>query len=298
MSRTLLLALAVLLGLAGIAISVRDMLVEPPAPPPRTIAVAKAEIPTYTRIDASMLEEQTVPAGQARFAYDFSEAVGKMTTERISPGQTIGPGEAKRAEEVRFVDDPNLEITSFSGRFDEMVGGQLKRGAKINIYGYHQAKDEDEPGDVTLVARDVWVVDVRASSGEATSQPTPTPGGSSSGSSGGLLGGSPFVGRGDVPASVVTVAAEPEVVWKIIQALGAGGYEAWVTLAGRQTYEPTPTASPTAQATYTPYPTYTPIPSPTPAQEARAEPEISNTPTPGSLPTTGGPRVGGVPAGN
>lgn len=298
MNRTLLLGLAVLLGLAGIAISVRDVLVKPPPPPPRTIAVAKSDIPTYTRIEPEMLEERTVPADQARFAYDVNDAIGMISTEPIKAGQTIGRGEAKPIEEVRFVEDLGLEITSFSGRFDEMVGGQLKPGARVNIYGYHEARDQSNTGDVRLIADDVWVVDVRASSGEAAGQAEPTP----STSSGGLLGGPTFTGRGEAPASIVTVAAEPEVVWHIIEALGADNYQAWVTLAGKQTFAPTPTPSPTVyvQPTYTPYPTYTPFPTPVSqapssaqpqAPAAQATPETTETP-PGELPTTGGTQPG------
>lgn len=291
MNRTLLLGLAVLLGLAGIAISVRDILVQPPPPPPRTIAVANTDIPTYRRIEASMLGERTVPADQAQFAYDFESAIGMISTEPIKAGQTIGRGEAKPAEEVRWVEDLGLEITSFSGRFDEMVGGQLKPGVKVNIYGYREGQGQDDPGHVKLVADDVWVVDVRASTGEAAGQPTPTP--AASGGGGGLLGGASIGGQGEAPASIVTVAADPEVVWHIIEAMGAGRYQAWVTLAGSQTFSPTATPVPAAliQPTYTPLPTYTPFPT-TPAAQATATPEVANTPTPGELPTTGGGQPG------
>ncbi len=293
MNRTLLLGLAVLLGLAGIAISVRDILVQPPPPPPRTIAVAKEDIPTYTRIEPDMLEQITVEADdpQAKFAYNFDEAVGMMSTEPIKAGQPIGRGEAKPVEEVRFVEDLGLEITSFSGRFDEMVGGQLKPGAKINIYGYREGQGRDDPGDVVLIAHDVWVVDVRASSGEAAGEPPPTP---STGASGGLLGGPVLTGRGEAPASIVTVAAAPEVVWHIIESLGAHRYQAWVTLAGQRTFAPTPTPSPTiyVQPTYTPLPTYTPFPTPV-SKAPESGPSAQTTPagaepTPEGLPTTGG----------
>lgn len=287
MNRTLLLGLAVLLGLAGIAISVMDIVRSEPPPPPRTIAFAKVDIPTYTLIEPSMIEERTVPAGEARFAYTFDEAVGKMTTEPIKAGQKIGRGEAKPPKEVRFVEDLGYEITSFSGRFDEFVGGQLKPGVRVNIYGYREGQGKDDPGEVKLVARDVWVVDVRASTGEAAGRPTPTP--RAGGGGGGLLGGASIGGRGDVPASIITVAAEPEVVWHIIEALGAGRYQAWVTLAGNRAFTPTPApAAMLVQPTYTPLPTYTPFPSPTPPVESTPNPDITGVPTPGELPTTGG----------
>ncbi|MFQ5855467.1 MAG: hypothetical protein ACE5LU_07500 [Anaerolineae bacterium] len=298
MNRTLLLGLAVLLGLAGIAISLVDILRPPPPEPEVTVAIAKEYIPTYTLIEPGMLDERMVKESEARrlAAYRLEEAIGMMTTTPVEPDTIIGRGEARPVEEARLVKDLDLEITSFAGRYDEMVGGQLKPGVRVNIYGYHEGQDQDNPGDVKVVARNVWVVDVRASTGEAAGQPAPTPSGAGGG---GLLGGPRITDRGEVPASIITVAAEPEVVWHIIEAMGAGGYEAWVTLAGNQTFSPTPTPGPVAliQPTYTPLPTYTPFPTPTPIQvsekpASQATPEVAGTPTPGELPTTGGEQSG------
>lgn len=288
-----------LLGLAGIAISLVDMLRPPPPEPEVRIAVARQHIPTYTLIEPSMLEERTVKEGEARRlqAYRLEDAIGMMTTTPVEPGTIIGRGEAKPVEEVRFVEDLGLEVTSFSGRFDEMVGGQLKPGQLINIYGYRIGQGQEDRGDVVLIASNVRVVDVRATTGEAAGRPTPTPGGGG----GGLLGGPALRGRGEVPASIVTVAAEPRVVWHIIEVLGAGNYEAWVTLAGKQTYAPTPTVTPTPviPPTYTPYPTYTPFPTPTPVPKAEQPgpsppggPTVQMTSTPESLPVTGGSQPG------
>lgn len=288
----MLLALAVLLGLAGIALTVVDALRPEPPEPEVTIAVANTDIPTYTIIEPHMVSERTVKQSQARsmFAYALDEAVGMITTEPVAPDTIIGRGEAKPVKEVRFVEDLGMEVTSFSGRFDEMVGGQLNPGTQVNIYGYHESLGRDEPGDVTLIASNVWVVDVRASSGEAAGQePAATP----SQGSGGLLGGGPGMVQGQAtPASIVTVAAQPQVVWDIIQALGAGGYQAWVTLAGKQAFQPTPVPSPTTQPTYTPLPTYTPFPSPTVVEQTQEEPTVAGTPTPSDLPTTGGAQPG------
>lgn len=288
----MLLALAVLLGLAGIALTVVDALRPEPPEPEVTIAVANTDIPTYTIIEPHMVSERTVKQSQARnmFAYALDQAVGMMTTEPVEPDTIIGRGEAKPVKEVRFVEDLGLEVTSFSGRFDEMVGGQLNPGTHVNIYGYHESLGRDEPGDVTLIASNVWVVDVRASSGEAAGQePAPTP----SQSGGGLLGGPGAVQGQATPASIVTIAAQPQVVWDIIQALGAGGYQAWVTLAGKQAFQPTAVPSPTPEPTYTPFPMYTPFPSPTVVEQTRAEePEVAGTPTPSGLPTTGDAQPG------
>ena len=282
MNRTLLLGLAVLLGLAGIAISVRDAFQQEQPPPPRVVAVAKVDIPTYTRIEADMLEKREIPADQAQFVYGYEEAIGKISTEPIKVGQTIGRGEAKPIEEVRFVEDLGMEITSFSGRFDEMVGGQLKPGVRVNIYGYLPGRDQENPGDVKLIARNVWVVDVRASSGESATPREPSSGNQEE--SGGFLGGPQLAGRSEVPASIVTVAAEPDVVLDIIGALGADGYQAWVTLAGNQAAN-VPTYA-EAQPTYTPLPTYTPFPTPA-TPDLDATPAVDGIPTPSELPTTG-----------
>lgn len=294
MNRTLLLGLAVLLGLAGIAISVRDMLHQPPPPPDVEVAVAQTDIPTYTRIEAGMLKAEKRPANQAQYVYSYEDAIDMISTEPIKAGQTISRGEAKPVEEVRFVEDLGYEILSFSGHFDEMVGGQVKPGVRVNIRGYRASRNEDEPGEIKLIASNVWVVDVRASSGEAAGQSPPTP--STSSSSSGILGGPSITGRNEAPGSIVTVAVEPEVASNVIQALGADGYQAWVTLAGNQAL---PTSTPRhevkIQATYTPLPTYTPFPSPTPAGQTpvMSDPgELAGTATPEYSPKTGAAEPG------
>lgn len=143
-----------LLGLAGIAISLVDMLRPPPPEPEVKIAVAKEFIPTYTLIEPGMLEERVVKESEARrlFAYRLEDAIGMMTTTDVEPGTIIGRGEAKPVEEVRFIEDLGLEVTSFSGRFDEMVGGQLKPGVLINIYGYRVGRGDEDPGEVVLLS--------------------------------------------------------------------------------------------------------------------------------------------------
>jgi hypothetical protein len=249
--RTLLLGLAILLGLVGIGISVRDIIYQPPPPPPRMVALAARDIGTYVIVDADMVQAVEKPGEEAVGIYGAEDVVGKITTRYIKAGEPIDRYSVLSIEEFRFASDMGLEIASFPARFDEMVGGQLKPGHHINIYGYREG-GADRLSETMLIAPDVWVVDVRTASGGEAGIPTPTPGG------GGLF--SPIGGQRAVPASIVTVAAEPSVVWKIVDTLGARGFNAWVTIAGRGTWVSTP-----APAT----PTSTPIPS---------------TPTPGPMP--------------
>ena len=248
-----MLGLAILLGLVGIGISVRDIIYQPPPPPPRMVAVAARDIGTYVIVDADMVQAVEKPGEEAVGIYGAEDVVGKITIRYLKAGEPIDRYSALSIEEFRFVSDMGLEVASFPARFDEMVGGQLKPGHHINIYGYREG-GADRLSETMLIAADVWVVDVRTASGSEASLPTPTPGG------GGLLG--PIGGQRAVPASIVTVAADPSVVWKIIDTLGARGFNAWVTIAGRGTGVSTPAPTPAT-------PTSTPIPS---------------TPTPGPMP--------------
>jgi hypothetical protein len=137
-----------------------------------------------------------------------------------------------------------LEVVSFPAIFSEMVAGQVKPGHKINVYGYREETGKDTPGEAVLVASSVWVVDVRTATGDEVRQPSPE-----TAEEGGLFT-APAVGVLAQPASVVAVAAPPEVVQDLIYAFGARGYDAWVTLAPRADVIPpiaslaTPTPAP------------------------------------------------------
>jgi hypothetical protein len=194
------------------------------------VVVATEDIAPYSIIESDqvIVGSTEMPETLAKDYYLDAEApVGFMTTRFVKAGQQISREDAKPIESVRYVEDMGLEIVSFPAVFSEMVAGQVKPGHKINVYGYREQTGKDNPGEAVLVASNVWVVDVRTATGDEVRQE-----GQQSAEEGGLFT-APSVGVLAQPASVVAVAAPPEVVQDLIYAFGARGYEAWVTLAPR-----------------------------------------------------------------
>ena len=206
----------------------------------------------YTVLGEDVVEPQEISADKAAGALaKLPEGVVLILKRAVNKGEAI-TGAA-------VVEGPpgkkDVEVLSFPAEFDKAVGGQIRPGHEINIYGFRTESEEDNLAPVTLIADHVWVVDARTSAG-GEAEPTPTPT-SKAGGGGGVLGGLAEARPG--PASIVTVAVEPEIALQIIEALGAQQYQAWVTLAG-PTPEPTVTEEPTL--TTTPGPTSTPTPRP------------------------------------
>jgi hypothetical protein len=172
-----------------------------------------------------------------------------MATRFIRAGQQISREDARTLEDVRYVADMGLEIVSFPAVFSEMVAGQVKPGHRINVYGYRRGNSRDDPGELVWVAGNVWVVDVRTATGDVVTSPEED----SSQDTGSLLAVAGPLGRAE-PASVVTVAAAPATVQDMIRAFGAGGYNAWVTLAPSPVVPVAPTAVPTPTAPASPAP--------------------------------------------
>jgi hypothetical protein len=192
--------------------------------------VASQDIATYSIIksDQVTMGSTEIPETVAQDYYlDANSPVGLMTTRFVKAGQQISRQDARPVEEVRYVEDMGLEIVSFPAVFSEMVAGQVKAGHRINVYGYREQTGKDTPGEAVLVASRVWVVDVRTATGDEVRQEI-----QESAEEGGLFT-APGVGALAQPASVVAVAAPPEVAQDLIYAFGAQGYQAWVTLAPR-----------------------------------------------------------------
>lgn len=232
------------------------------------VVVAATSIEPYTFISASQLITVTnIPESKARGYYSKPEAVvGYMATRFIQAHEWISVDDAVPAEQFRFARDMKYEIVSFPALFSEMVGGQVRPGHRINVYGYRRGRGQEDPGEMELVASNVWVVDVRTATGE-NAKPQPATTRTPTGGAPGIfeVGG---IGFGAQPASIVTVAAEPWVVQNIIAKLGSKNYSAWVTLAPGIQYIVIPTPllpAPTPAATATPVPiaTATAMPSPT-----------------------------------
>lgn len=249
--RPFLLASALLLGVVGIVISWPRA---EPEPPPRKVAFIKQDIPSYSIISEDMIEEREVPAAEAKNAPPATDVVGRMTTRNINKGQMVTELSALTTEQVRYVADLGLEIISFPARFDEVIGGQLKPGHRINVYAYRgerfNSASYGRPPEVRLIASDIPVVDVRTRAGDVSSRLAPTPTAAAQ-RQGGLFGAAVNDDTRQEPGSVVTVAVKPELAWMVVDTLGAQGFDAWVTLAANRAAQitvtptlPPPTATP------------------------------------------------------
>lgn len=235
-NRNLVLGLALFLMSAGLVMTLMQIFFDDEAVEPRiTVAVAAKQIEPYTiitqdmiRAGESMREREAWEIG----AYPADVVVGKMTADLIVPGTTITGVNAKPIEEVRFVEDLGLEVVSFQAGVDRLVGGQLRPGHLINLYGFGQDKATREDFTALIEPR-LWVVEV-SNNGRPAAFATPRPDPRS-----GVYGEEP--NRRQTTSTMITVAVEPERAYHIIDALGARGLNAWVTLAANTVAEmPTP----------------------------------------------------------
>lgn len=243
-----------LLG-AGAVVLAQGLFDTPPAAARMPVAVAIRPIRPYTIISQDMVtagDPLPVQDAVARGAYPPHAVVGLMTTAQIAPGTVLTGVNAKPVEEVRFVTDPGLEVVTFAAGVDRTVGGQLRPGHIINLYGYGRDRETNAPF-TTLIEPRLWVVKVSAGA-SALSNATPRPD---------PVSGAYRVEGGDREgqATLITVAAAPQQAFHIIDTLGADGLSAWATLASNQTFDvaslatsvPRPTAA-AGGAVTTPWP--------------------------------------------
>ncbi len=211
----------------GLIMTLSSMFNKPQTAVPVNVAVAAAAIEPYTIVTQDMLKSTTLSPTQARDrgAYPVDAVPGKMTTARLAPGDVITTRNALPPEEVRYVKDLNLEIVSFSASPEKLVGGKLRPGHIVNVYG--SGRDEQNRQFTVLVEPRVWVVGVSAAGGvpsQATLQPDPQSG--------------EIRRTGDARermVTLVTVAVPPDKAFHLIDALGAQKLDPWVTLAANQT---------------------------------------------------------------
>lgn len=241
-SRTLILILAVgLLGI-GLVLTLAEFFSEPPVEQRVNTAVARVPIEPYTVITRDMVGVgESIRARDARDsgAFPIEAVYGKMSTASIAPGDIFTAGNARDVEDVRFVKDLNLEIVSFAAGVDELVGGQIRPGHVINLYG--TGRDENQEEFTVLIEPRLWVVDVKAGSGpvsDATALVNPETGEVEV-----------TAGRQERPASMITVAVPPAKAFHIIDALAARGLQPYVTLAANQTVDASTFATPLPTAT-------------------------------------------------
>lgn len=246
-SRTLILIGAVALLGVGLLLTVGDLFSSDAPEPEVQVAYAARAIEPYTIITQDMLgAAEPMRARDARdaAAYPQDAIPGKMTTTRIAPGELLTSANALPPEEVRFVKDLNLEIVTFGASIDRLVGGELRPGHVVNLYG--TGRDSEARTEfTTLIEPRVWVVGVSAgSSGSQYTQATLVPD----------LETGEILTEGDStrdrPVTMVTVAVPPETAFKIVDALGAQRLDPYVTLAANQTVDST-FATPASVATAT-----------------------------------------------
>jgi len=246
-----------------------------------TVVTAKVDIPSHAVIPSELLTTREVPKSflGEPIAKTAQEVAGKVTLAPIKAGSLIYLNQLVNLSQWRLSGNPTLEIISFPISPERAVGGQIKRGNKINIYRIAIARPEMEPSGgspspaeellaekgaaVELLAEDVPVVDVRAGRGEPAGEVVTT--------QGGVLPGGGKTEAKTVPIAILTVAVPPETAKEIMCLQGEMkvGYYLWVTF-GPMT-KPTSTPSPlpvparqTGMVTPTPTPSPSPTPTPTP----------------------------------
>jgi hypothetical protein len=269
MNRRVLILVAVMLIVGAVVI--------PPLIPNRpkttviTVTKVTQDMEPGTIITADMVEvDELEVTGDVPVVQASGQVVGTIAKKLIKKGDTITQDATVPLSPWSVALYLEKEVISFYADIDEALGGILKQGNKIDIYAYHLVQ-EDEPTRLEKIAACILVVDSHGSSGNPTKWAT-----SEAEEDGGILG---MGGAGEservVPASIITVAVEPEIAWRLIEFLGSRGFRAWVTLSdGSCWMPPTPTPTPTPiPPTPTPTPTPTPVP-PTPTP----------TPTPGPRP--------------
>jgi hypothetical protein len=215
------------------------------APPNTTqVAVALQLIEPYTIITQEMIgasEDVYERDAEEKGGWPVTFAVGKMSTDRISPGVWITADNAKPVEDVRFTQDLGLEVLSIQAALDRSVGGKLRPGHMVNLYGNGRTKQGDP--FTRLIESQVWVVAVSAS-GQAVSNATPVVN---------LETGELTTtgGEEDRSASVITIAVRPDQALNIVNAIGAENLAPYVTLAASQTAA-SALATPVPEATASP----------------------------------------------
>ena len=227
-ARTLLLAL---LGLVLVLALV--LLLIPSGPTvERTMvpAIAAQQIQPYTFITQDMvMSGERIPLSTAtgKGAWPPAAVIGTMSTDLINPGDLLTGLNAKPVREVRKgVTDMNLELVSFGASGERLLGGQIRPGHIINLYGNGRKGSESY---TVLIEPRLWVVEVLAGSKDVnvkTPQPNPITGEYTE-----------KEGGAEQAGSLVTVATTPQRAAHIIDALGSQGLQPYVTLAANQNVE-------------------------------------------------------------
>ncbi len=219
------------------------------------VSVAAVPIAPYTLVTPDMLQVRNLPRSLATEPIYTTphELVGKMTTQALMPGQIIYHHQAVAPQAFRLA-SPDLEVVSLPVSVEQAVGGAIRNGSRINLYrmvtdqslvqgglgvGYNgrtrNALASTEASitftqfsEVTLLAENAPVVDVREKSGGPATQDT-----SPTGTAAGNKPQAQSSSSQRVPIQIVTLAVRHDVAQDIVRLMGETGaaVKFWLTLA-------------------------------------------------------------------
>lgn len=134
----------------------------------QSLPVPLTGIPPYTMLTEDMFEWMDFPrALGSGYASSLDQLTGKITNSMIPPGLPIPLALIVSTADFRLA-DPKLEILSIPVTPESAVGGQVRIGERVNIFGLIPppagvnlaGQDALGKGSVSLVAEEVQVVNV------------------------------------------------------------------------------------------------------------------------------------------
>ena len=290
--RTILLIIAGVLFVVVVYLYIISPAEEEAAVAEVRVVLAREALDTYSLVgDISSFRPvtRTLAAAQGMYQWgEFQDLIGSrtlVTSRSILPNDMIARSDILPVGAREFrPGEPELGIISIYVPTDKIMGGKVRPGVRLDIYGY-RTEAAERSADTLLVATDVWVVDVHSATGEEVVRPTAEA--EDEGELGGLL--PPAAGLERVaPANILTLAADLSTVDSIVYWLGAKAYLPWVIMSPlsgsgggsaaivRRTPVLPTSEEPTESPTVAVPPTTTPVPEATP--EPTAQPEATAVP--------------------
>jgi len=299
----------VLLIIAGLLfILVAYLYIFVPEPPKQLVVevrvvAAREGLDTYSLVsEIGAFEPVTRSVAATAGVYKWDEFLDLVDSRALVTTRLILPGDLIAYQDILPIGDkefrpgePESGIISIYVPTDKIMGGKVRSGVRIDIYGYLPESGQ-QLADTLLVATNVWVVDVHSASGEEVLSPTPSVGEEERG---GLLSTGTRIER-TVPANILTLAADLSTVDSIVYWLGAKGYAPWVIMSPLTDgpVQRTPVAPPPRMPPASPTPEIGP-PTPTPTLGETLVPPEEPTPTqtvaPGSFRLHMSTEEGGAP---
>jgi Flp pilus assembly protein CpaB len=201
------------------------------------IPVPVKDIPPYTVLDPSMFQMRDMPRTMETLPYyqAIGDLNGQIAMVNLPAGLPVANVSAVAPAQFRLA-DAAFEVVSIPVEPVSAVGGQIRIGQRVNLYQMVKENEENSAQtgaqtqaesniQVTQIASQVLVVDVRTSQGI-----TAGPGSAESKSSGSLSSGSQSVEQ----VQILTLALAPDQVQTVLDAVAAFKKEGgllWTTLA-------------------------------------------------------------------